>query len=282
MVTTMSSELKKAEPIPDNVLVRLRPVLEILQAVIWTGRLAGESPVSACLVADSQSAKSRAMQYFEPTPTLRYLTDVTSKGILAEVGQIERQQLRHLVLLDLHMVVSHNRYTTDRTLLTLGALMEEGAASIHDAGGEIRLRGMPKIGVIMATTPSYYYSRRGFWRSTGFLSRFLTIQYSYSDETRHEIHEAIKNGVKLPDPRNEQLPPFPVYIEVPADPAEQIMRVSQVWGNREKDPAFRFHKQIRRLAQACALMDGRLQVSSDDVARIIDWTRFFGSEPVIL
>jgi hypothetical protein len=223
------------------------------------------------------------MQYFEQTSTLRYLTDVTSKGILAEIGQIERQQLRHLVLLDLHMVVSHNRYTTDRTLLTLGALMEEGAASIHDAGGEIRLRGMPKIGVIMATTPEYFRSRRGHWRATGFLTRFLTVHYTYSEDTRIQIHTAIKNGVKLPDPRNENLPQFPVWVEVPAPQANILMALSQAWGNVERDPAFRFHRQIRRLAQACALMDGRVQVSDDDVARVIDWSRFFHTtEPVIL
>jgi len=264
-------------------LIRLEPVLEILQAILWTGRLSTEAPVSACLVADSQSAKSECLKYFALTPTIKLFTDVTSKGIIEQIRLIELKRLRHIVLMDLHMVVSHNRYTADRTLLTLGGLMEEGLAGIADAGGETKFEGMPRIGVLMGVTPGYYHQRRGHWRRTGFLSRFLTVTYVYSEGTKAKIHEAIRDGFVLPDPRNEALPEDAQDVTIREEDASLLMEQARLWGTEQKDPAYRYHKQLRRLLKASALIHGRHTTDTSDISRIIKWMRFFNpSTPVEL
>lgn len=259
----------------DRRLIRLGPILEIIQTIIWTGRLESESPVSACLVAESQSAKSACLSYFSETSTLKLLTDVTSRGLINQIRLVELRHLRHIVIMDLHMVVSHNRYTADRTLLTLGGMMEEGLAGIADAGGEQSFEGLPKIGVLMAVTPGFFSERRGQWRKTGFLSRFLCISYSYSDGTKSEIHDAIQHGHSLPDPKNIKLPQEGQQVTIPDDCAEAIRQLAVTWGTAQHDPAFRIHRQLRRLVKARALIDNRHTANHEDVVKVGGWLKFF-------
>lgn len=259
----------------------MQPIQEIIAAALWTGRLDGESPVSLCMVARQQSAKSAAMIGYSETSTVKVFSDVTSKPLLALKEEISAGRLRHLMLLDLHTIVSHNRYTTDRTLQIMAGLMEEGLGSVADAGGTIEIKGLPKIGIIMAITPEFYDSKRGFWRQNGFLSRFLVVNWKYSDDTHARIHRYIRDGGKKPAPRSLKLPEKPAKVEIRPQEMQAIQDLSQQWGALEDDPAFRYHRQLRRLCMASAAMDGRSKTSEKDLARIASWGVFFRpSQPV--
>ena len=104
--------------------VKLEPILEIIRAAIWTGRLADEKPVSIMLVAEQESAKTEALKYFRGTSTLKYVTDLTARGLNPNKQEIESNRVRHLVLLDLIRIVSHGRSISDRTLQSLASLMD--------------------------------------------------------------------------------------------------------------------------------------------------------------
>lgn len=264
-------------------LIRLEPVLNIVQTAIYTGRLANDSPVSLCLVAESQSAKSQCLIYYSETKSLKLFSDITAKGLTNEVRAIESNQLRHIVLLDLHMIVSHNRYTTDRALLTLGALMEEGIGSVSDAGGIVSFDGLPKIGVLMAVTPDFWIQKRGHWRKTGFLTRFITVRYEYTEATQNRIHTAVRDGVILPDPKSITLPDKPISVEIQPKHADIIMSQAQQWALLNDDQGFRYHKQLRRMLKACSLIDNRDLTNSADIDRLMSIIKFMNpQEPVAL
>lgn len=282
MSHTGASEPSSSSPRRSS-LVRLSPVLEIIEAAIYSGRLQDEAPLSLCVVAESQSAKSQALLYFSDSKTLRIYSDITSKGILAELRGIENLEIRHIVLLDLHMVVAHNRYTADRTLITLGALMEEGLGTVSDAGGKLELTGLPKIGILMAVTPGFYHSRQGYWRKTGFLTRFLTVNYRYSDRTIHLIHDRIARGARLPDPQCLGLPETQVAVELSNDLADVLKQLAIQWGQIQDDPGFRFHRRLRTLAKSAALVRGSTKVEMIDITHVSNWITFFNpNSPVEL
>jgi len=263
--------------------VRLEPVLTIIQAAIWTGRISKENPISICLVADQESAKTQSLLYFKNTSTLKYFSDVTSKPLGSFKGDIETKRLRHIVLLDLVRILTHGRGVGERTTQYLAGLMEEGQAITADAGGIQDWAGMPKVGVLMALTPDYYLSNRGKWRKTGFLTRFVRVWFDYSNDTQHVIHKAIQNGFALPDARTEALPPDGQIIEIKAPQAEAIASMASTFSEIELVYGFRYHKQMRALAKALALIEGVHEVTDSHVRKLLSWQRFFtATTPVTL
>lgn len=272
----------KKDSAPVN-LIRMEPILKIIQAVIWTGRISQENPVSLCLIARQESAKSQAILYFSATPTLRCFSDITAKPLSSMRNDIEMKKLRHIVLLDLVRVMTHGKGVASRTLQSLAGLMEEGQATTADAGGVQEWKGMPKIGVIMAVTPEYYLRSRGAWRATGFITRFLRLWFEYSNDTRDLVHNAISEGASLSEPISESLPEDGQIVELGVKQAEAITSLAHQFAELEATYGFRFHKQMRTLAKALALIDGKREVSDKHIRQLAAWQRFFvGSDPVTL
>lgn len=255
-------------------LINLNEVVDIITAAVFTGMLKGEKPVSVCLIAEAESAKSQALLLFKNLESLKFLSDLTSKGISSFKSDIESGKIRHLVILDLVRVVSHGRNVTDRTIQLLASLMEEGQADLADGGGLESWKGLPNVGVLMSITPSYFRSKRGSWRSSGFLSRFLPVYYDYTADTITEVHDRIMNGHRLPDAAKVKAP-APKRIAIESDEAEAIMILARDKTGLDSPYGFRYHRQIRTLCLARALVCGRRKVSPEDVMTIARWSRFF-------
>jgi len=270
--------------LPKVKLIRLHEVLEIVQATIWTGRLSGENPVSLCLVATQESAKSQCLLYFYDTPTLKYFSDITTKPLTSFRHQIETKQMRHLVLLDLVQVMNHGKGVAARTLQRLGGMMEEGQAATADAGGIEEWKGMPKIGVMMALTTDYFVDNRTRWYKSGFITRFLRVWFDYSDDTVQHIHRAIADGTMLPEPQREMLPEDCQLITLKDEQAMAIEALATSYAEKDSNIyGFRYHRQQRALAKALALLDGRHEVDDSDIRKLTSWQPFFtGLKPVTL
>lgn len=270
----------KPPRINPQIFVRLGPILDIIRATIWTGVLANEKPVSIMLIADPESCKTEALKYFVGTRSLEYLSDITSRGVNPYKNDIESGKLRHLVLLDLVRVVSHGKGTSERTIQTLASLMEEGESAVSDAGGRDKWKNFPQIGLMMGITPEYFASRRAHWRKTGFLSRFVPVSYTYSSDTVSAIHNSIARGHSLPIPKPEKLPEFPMLITVPPSAATAINLKAQILSAEMKTYGFRYHKILRRLAQATALINKRQCVAQKDVDQVFEWSKFLAAKAV--
>lgn len=263
-------------------LIKMEPILEILTAAIFTGKLANDKPVSVMLVAEQESAKTEALKYFRGTPTLEYLSDLTSKGILAFKHPIESGKLRHLVLLDMVRIVEHGRTVTNRTIQSLSSLVEEGESGTADAGGREDWKGFPRIGLLTSITPSFYKSNLGKWRKTGFMSRFLPVRFHYTGATVNAVHKAIGSGHSLANPIPIKLPEFSVNVTLDEKHSQLIARRAQKLGVENKTYGFRYHRAMRSLARASAAMDQRHTVTNDDILRVIGWSEFFSGKEVEL
>ena len=214
---------------------------------------------------------------------MRYLSDLTSKGLLPYKKDIESHKVRHIVLLDLVRLLAHARNVSERTIQALAALMEEGESETSDAGGtESWGQDFPKAGVLMAITPSFFHSKRGRWRDTGFLTRFVPIAFEYSESTVHLIHMAIANGHHLPMPHPENVPANDVQIFCPPNYSLTLARRSEILGDRMKTYGFRYQRVLRALAKAQARIESRGAVNDADVVKVLSWSEFFTETPVTL
>ena len=266
-----------------QALVRLQPICEIVRTAIWSGRLQDEKPVSIVLIAAQESAKSAALLIYEATKTVLAFSDITSKGIAAFKSQIESGEIRHILALDLIRLVSHGRFVSDRTIQTLAGLMEEGQAMQADAGGIDLWKGLPNVGVLASVTPEFYRSRRGHWRQTGFLTRFLPVNYHFSDPTVKVIHDKISGGLRTPKPQPQVLPTEATLVTLTQKQAEQIRNWAVEWGLENETYGFRHHRQIRALVKARALMARRSKVIESDLKVLESWRRFFSqNQPAII
>lgn len=288
METTKPTPLNDSEaksPVSKGVsvdFVRLESIISIIRACIWTGLCGDEKPVSLMLVAEQESAKTEMLKYFYGTRTLAYISDLTSKGLSKHKTAIEDGKIRHLVLLDLVRIIAHARHVQERTFQTLAALMEEGESETLDAGGSSSWKDFPRIGVLCAITPAFFKSKRGKWRETGFLSRFLPVSFAYTEETVHSIHTAIGNGHKLPKPRAEIMPDFPFVTHLPEKYKKIIIARAEVLGQMMSTHGFRYQRALRALVKAQARIEGKGQVEESHVAKVIMWSEFFTEKRVEL
>jgi hypothetical protein len=267
---------------PASNLIKLEPVIEIVRAAIWTGKLSDEKPVSIMLVAEQESAKTEVLKYFRNTTSLAYISDLTSRGLSGFKNDIESGKLRHLVVLDLVRILAHGRGVSERTIQTLASLMEEGESSIADAGGKEQWKNFPKIGVLMGITDAFFKARRGKWRQTGFLTRFVPVSFSYSSLTVDKIHRSISEGKKLPDPHNESLPEHQVQVACDERFSHEISMRAKTLGTQMKTYGFRYHRVLRSLAKARARMKNRGWVKQEDVDAVMKWSEFFGDKTIQL
>lgn len=272
-------------PTPRVDLIRLEPIIDILTCAIWSGRVANEKPVSVLLIAEQESAKTECLKFFAGTMTLRYLSDMTATGIKPYKNDIERGDLRHLILLDLVRILSHSKGVGERTIQQLATLMEEGESGSSDGGGATQwgseTNTFPKVGVLMGITPSFYNSKKGSWRKTGFMTRFLPVSFRYGNDTQITIHNGILNGQAIITPRPIILPKILRPITIPLPQGMKLKDVAIICGAQNGTYGFRYHKSLRTLAKASALQGGRNSVNDFDVNRVLPWAKFFNGNDTI-
>lgn len=256
-------------------LIGLDIPTSIVEAAIWTGKVKGVNPVSVLLVAKPESAKSQILLQFRDTPTLKYFTDITSKPLLSMKADIEARRIRHIVLQDLNVLGSHKTWVTDRLFAVLACFMEEGATTFADAAQIVELHGLPKIGLLAAITPAQFRDKRSRWSRLGFVTRFMSVHFDYTQETVNRVHESIRTDSGLPERKKLALPEQETDVMLPESYASLIEYESRTIAEWYGQYGFRFHRQLRALAKGLALSKGELTVSEETVSQLLTWLPFF-------
>lgn len=267
---------------PECNLIKLEPILEILRAAIWTGRISNEKPISVMLIAEQESAKTEALKFFRGTPTIQYISDLTSRGLNSFKDDIEHHKLKHVVLLDLVRILAHGKGVSERTIQTLAALMEEGESQTADAGGRTAWENFPRIGALMGITTPFFKAKRGKWRQTGFLTRFVPVSFKYKGTTVDAIHRSIANGGRTPLPHPENIPANDVQIFCDEKFSVIISQRAAALGIAMKSYGFRYHRTLRALAKAQARICDRGAVTQADIDKVLGWSEFFTDKEVEL
>jgi len=254
--------------------IGLTSLLELIEASIFSGRVADRNRISVLLVATPESCKTQLLLYFSKVPTIRYFSSITSKPLLALRNDLEAGRITHIALQDLCSAFSHNKTTSQRLMMWLAMLMDEGGTTFADASGTVEFKGLPKLGVLAAITPEVYEDQRFRWHRTGLVSRFLAVFFQYRTPTVDLIHDAIRDGATLPDPTGAALPEQPVDIAIPAEVAHEIERRARRLAELYGTYGFRFHKAFRLLLRGRALALGKQAVDGEEISALDEWLRF--------
>jgi hypothetical protein len=266
-------------------MLEIEPLLEMVRLTLQTGYVKNtEAPVNLLLIAKPEHAKTSAMAAFKIKGT--YTTNnITQAVIISKIlPMIENEGLKHLIIPDLLNAIEKD-YTTRKGFLNLiKTLMEEGVTSLDTFNMRTHKVYNPpiKCGLITGTTSESY---RGYydksenrwkggvkyeWKRIGLLSRFVPFSYEYELSKIHKIFKFIEN-------EEQQKTPMPKQsikrrkVDVKGNPKlfSQLEILSFKLGQEAGGYGIRMQRNLQVLVKANAILNGRNEVTQEDIDRIL-------------
>jgi hypothetical protein len=287
----------------DKLLIGFESLTEVLETAFFTAPLAGTVPTSIMLVGPPGTGKSKSILQFS-SPSLHVTNDITSSGIAEILENDKEGNIRHVVIPDFNIVVSHKQTTSALTVATLLTVMSEGIARIDDGRRKKDIVHAP-IGIITAMTKDMYEDSARKFLKLGVGRRFCYLFFSYCFNTKSLVNEQIANGevtlqqlmpskLSLPDVKE-----WPLTIVIREQEADLIKAASVEMASnlsyqpkwqrddegtwvikpfRGHDPInFTPHMMLRTMAQGHALRDKRMIVNEADIFflnRFVSFTNY--------
>lgn len=298
----------------DRAMIGVGPLDEIVETTLYTACLKDSVPISLILVGPPGSGKSKLILQYSAS-TLHKTNDITSQGLADIVGGDPQGLVRHIIIPDFNIVVSHKPTTSNLTVASLLTLMSEGVLRLND-GRRNKEMEHPPVGILTAMTRDIYEENAGRFRKLGISRRFVPVFFNYGIRTRELVQDSIRDGettlcqlqardIELPD-RTE----WPFDITTENGQAERLRILSrdmaeclsyypqyekvldrknntlswQIVPYKGATPIeFTPHMVLRCMAQAHALRAGRRQIEKADVDFCINFVMFMNySQPVLL
>jgi len=264
-------------------MVRLDPIEKILQIVLASGKIKGEKPLSAIVIAPVEAGKTSIIRRvcFKAEPAL-YLTDATAYGIIRAsngLRDFKEGRYTHLVIPDLLTCLGHKRDTVRALIHFLNSLIEEGIVNISTYATHLMGTVEIRAGIITAIPKEPFFDKRRGWEKIGFLSRALPISFDYSVATQIEIFKYIQNQEHLREVVQKlKLPKTCRSISLPFNMAQKIkpyaLALAASHSRYQRIYGFRYQRQLQAFAKAIALLEGKNTVDDDcikELARLADF-----------
>jgi len=216
----------------DKSLIGMEPIQEVIETCFFTAAIANAIPLSLILVGPPGTGKSKVILQYE-SPHVHKTNDITSIGLTTIMEDDSKENcVRHIIIPDFNIVVSHKSSTSNLTVASLLTLMSEGIIRVDDGRRNKEIIHAP-IGVITAMTRDIYEENANRFRQLGIARRFLPVYFSYSIATREKVQESIARGevtLRQLVPRKVFLPQqekWPITIEVPVQFSARLQNLSR-------------------------------------------------------
>lgn len=260
----------------EAVLIKLKPIAEIVELALWTGWIARDKPVSVLLAAPVEAGKTMAVLPFMKNPGVRYINDFTPMGFCRDHQKdMETGDIRHLIVPDLVTPLSRGKASQSTFTAFLNGLIEEGQVNISTMFIRVQLKVPHAMGIIGAITKDMLYQHRPTWEKTGFISRLLPVTWSYTEETIENIGSYMGDrGYSKEPPRVLIFPSEPVEISLPKEHARELWPTVSKLARATNLYGFRYQRQFQCLAMAHALRAGRSEVQQADIDRVLELSAF--------
>jgi hypothetical protein len=294
---------------PDSKMFGLDTLQEIVETVIFTAPIAETIPISIMLIGPPGTGKSKAIMQFDCV-SLHPTNDITSAG-LSEIltGDIQGI-IRHIVIPDFNIVVSHKASTANLTVANLLSVMSEGTMRVDDGRRVKEMKHAP-IGIISAMTRDVFEMNAKKFNQLGIARRFVPLFFNYSLPTREHIQQQIASGeVTLQqlirrDIKVTARERWPLLVSIPPAESQAIKELSKEMASnlsyqprwekgeggswvikpyRGHNPVeFTPHMILRTMAQGHALRDRRIAVHPEDINFLMQFIMYTNySAPVQL
>ena len=270
-------------------MIGMAPIERIIELALWSAYLRDDQAQSVLIVAEVEGGKSAlAMQYKQENNSVAMIHDATAYEIIKQYRvALEAGTVKHLIFPEFVFPMVRSKETVNTFLAFLNGLMEEGIIEIRTFATSFKLRRPIKAGVIACIARDEFQWRKYYWSSIGFLSRFLPVTYSYSENVTREILSTIyheqkaslqhlyefKDGkVWLPPEIASRLNPQARHI------VDGMAAKGKGGSEIKKLSGMRMQKHLQRMAKAAALSKGKTTVDEDDLREIIELSHYINLE----
>jgi hypothetical protein len=178
-------------------MFKTEKVEKLIKYALLSGFVKNDVPLSLMLVSPPEHAKTSIIRGIKCKNAYE-TADLSPKPIIDKViPMLLNDHIHHIVIPDFVKPCSHKAVTVDSTVAFLNAMIEEGVQNQDFFGQSMSLPRIVRAGLITSLTPAYFNKYFKRWNDIGFLTRFLVVSYSYSDTTKSEIHNIIKENKLL-------------------------------------------------------------------------------------
>lgn len=232
-----------------------------------------EVPLSAIIVAPVESGKTATVSQFKENDGILYLTDATAWGIQYRFrSQLASGQIKRLLIPDLINPVNRKKSTVDSTITFFNSYISwEGVDKVATyATKSMVLLDKPLKGSLLTTMAERDFRRMvKSLAAIGFLSRVLLIGYSYDADTIDAILDDIAHNRSTWGKIMLDFPTEPQAVGLSDELADKLKGLARTLGGRSGVGGFRALNHLKVLAKSKALSEKRVEVTADDVHRIM-------------
>lgn len=165
---------------------------DLLLTILYTASVQDSVPISAILVADSGTAKSKMLKRLAGE-SLHHTDSFSSQGLFQLMQTDHENKINWIILPDLNPTLSRQQKTVTATVSNLLTLTMDGTCRVDDGRQEKMLKHRP-IGLLSAVTPDIYQTQTKKWFSLGLTRRILPIFYTYTAETTRKLLDIVQDG----------------------------------------------------------------------------------------
>jgi len=228
-------------------------VREFVGTILLTGRIVGERPVSAFIIASPEHGKT-SIVLETPFPNAIDVSDATGRGF-QEILKY-KPEISHIIINDMTAISAHSRNVKAYSIATINAMTEEGVRSVAFPGQvEVFPNGIR--GIIACATPDLIADGRLWWNKIGLTTRILPFAYSYPGPLILSIKNAIDRHLPDGKPRTINVPTIPIHVLYGRNETEEVRKMADQKSIELKDDTgVRRLKQLHRLTMAHAILRG--------------------------
>jgi hypothetical protein len=263
--------------IVEERLINTETLEEIIELVLWSGRIANADPLSLIISSKVGAGKTKILKQYSNVLGAKYLTEVTAYGIKRYyLDKIKSGEIRHLLIGDFLAELSKQKKTKDDTIAFFNELMEEGVNAVASYAVYFDEPDAIKCGIITTIAQADFLRKSHRWYEMGFLSRAIPLTYSYSKLSEVKIYKHIAECTDMQSDLKKDLwlPKIPVRVIPNKNLNTQLIEVSMKMSEWEKAYGFRKQEQLQTLMMANALKRGSMEVEQEDYDKVLELTQY--------
>lgn len=283
-------------------MIGVDEILDILKITVYSGALLGENPLSTFLISSVGSGKttmlkktnrgsktknvlvdskgkSKAVEVREVLGSVLYITNITPYALYTQYGhELKSGHIKHIAIGDFLNILNLPKYQLGSVITFYNNLIEEGIIAIQSRDGQFVSDVPVTLGLISAIAKQDFDRNQRDWGAVGFLSRVLPVSFHYSPDAAKKVRQSIKNKDYLKDIKTFNIDlPEPKDMVIPPDFADAIELVALKTKDINDELGARRLKQLQVFCMANALMEGRAEVSIEDIQKLLKYERYFNT-----
>lgn len=255
-------------------MIGIQPIHDMVELTLQSNFLKPYIPVSLILIAKPETAKTTALSFTCKNDFVYYTNEITAKKLIDNVlPDVERGEIKCLVIPDLLNCVEKQKSTRQQFLMFIKSAIEEGFTEISTYHKQYRSKKPIKFSMITAITSGDFMKSKRYLDQVGLTSRFVPFSYDYPISKVKYILDAIENEEAVTDVKYNIIKKVKVVAGNKAlfKNFEMISTsIAQQYGGH----GFRAQIRLQQLAKANALLNKRVEVLQEDIDKIIELTNW--------